>query len=81
MKAVLYVLKAPEFAPIVDAATADGADQRDLGDYLAIEREGEIRIRRVDAGLIEAVWFGAATGGMRGSLTQFDADALVITAE
>lgn len=79
-KAALYLLKVPEFAPIVEALSGDGVEQRDLGAYLAIEREGELRIRRADTGLIEAVWFGAATGGIRGKILRFDADELVIVA-
>ena len=79
MSAALYLLKVPEFATIAEAARTAGASVRDAGDYLAIEQEGTLRIRRADTGLIEAVWFGAATGGIRGTIRQFDDDELVIT--
>lgn len=78
--AAVYVLDVPEFQPIVE--TVKGTDIgsiREVGNYLAVETEGDLRIHREDTGLIEAIWFGALTGGLRGTVKQFDNEELVVT--
>jgi hypothetical protein len=46
--ATLYVLDAPEFAPLVQAARVAGLAVAKRADYYVLSREGEIRISRKD---------------------------------
>lgn len=72
----LYVLDVPEFAPLVDAARR----RNDLeitgpkAGYFRIATEGQLRIRRAETGLPEALWFSAFTAG-------YDGEELVIDSE
>jgi hypothetical protein len=72
----LYVLDVPEFAPLVNAAR--GKDELEItgpkAGYFRIATEGQLRIRRAETGLAEALWFGAFTAG-------YDGEELVIDAE
>jgi hypothetical protein len=72
----LYVLDVPEFAPLVNAARS----RQELeisgpkAGYFRITTDGQLRIRRVETGLPEALWFGAFTAG-------YDGEELVIDSE
>jgi hypothetical protein len=77
--ATLYVLDAPEFAPLVQAALVEGLAVAKRADYYVLSREGEIRISRKATGLRRSIWFGALTGGFEGRLGRFDDDELTIT--
>lgn len=81
-KASVYVLDVPEFAALVDAANkSDGCAITRLGNgYLRIDGNPDLRFGRKALGFKPAVWYGALTGGFRGTIQQFDMDALVITA-
>ena len=72
----LYVLDVPEFAPLVNAAR--GKKELEIigpmAGYFRIEAEGQLRIRRAETGLAEALWFGAFTAG-------YDGEELVIDSE
>jgi hypothetical protein len=72
----LYVLDVPEFAPLVETARRMGSFDiaGPKAGYFRISTDGQLRIRRADTGLPEALWFGAFTGG-------YDGEDLVIDAE
>ena len=72
----LFVLDVPEFAPLVDAARSrDGfAIVGPKAGYFRITTTGQLRIRRTETGLPEALWFGAFTAG-------YDGQELVIDSE
>jgi hypothetical protein len=72
----LYVLNVPEFAPLLTAAR----QRKELeitgpkAGYFRIATEGQLRIRRSETGLPQALWFGAFTAG-------YDGEELVIDSE
>lgn len=72
----LYVLDVPEFAPLVTAARRN--DELEItgpkAGYFRITAKGQLRIRRAETGLAEALWFGAFTAG-------YDGEELVINSE
>lgn len=75
--AAIYLLDVPEFRPIAHAASAQGNSVTPLRcGYLKVHREGVLEIRRKGSGVKLPVWFGAPTGGLEGSIEQFDRDVL-----
>ncbi len=75
----IYLLRVPEFAPLVRglAATA-GITISQHGDYDVAEATGEIVLERRATGVGEAVWFGALTGGVNGTIVEFSEHTLRI---
>lgn len=72
----LYVLDVPEFAPLVEAARGIGGFDiaGPKAGYFRIATEGQLRIRRADTGLPEALWFGAFTAGYEGEELVIDSE-------
>jgi hypothetical protein len=72
----LFVLDVPEFEPLVTAARRDGELEitGPKAGYFRIASKGQLRIRRAQTGLPEALWFGAFTAG-------YDGEELVIDSE
>lgn len=69
----IYFPDVPEYQPLIEAISAQGDIQcSKAGGYVALVSPGEIRVRRADTGLIEAVWFGALVGGFEGKVAKFD---------
>lgn len=78
--ASVFVLDVPEFSALVEAADAtDGYTATRLNDgYIRIDGAPGIAFERKALGFKPAVWYGALTGGLVGSIEQFDTDKLVI---
>jgi hypothetical protein len=78
---VLYVLDCPEFAPLLAAGRGrPGVSVTRTGTHFALRAEaGDLVISRTDTDLIDAVWFGALTGGIVGNVARFDADEIRLT--
>ncbi len=73
----IYLLNVPEFDPLMRGlATADGVSIAERGDYYVAEAAGEIVLHRKDVGVGAAVWFGALTGGVTGTIVEFSEDTL-----
>lgn len=72
----LYVLDVPEFRPLVDLAMRNNEFQvvGPSAGYYRVSTEGQLRIRRDDTGLPEALWFGAFTAGYDGKELVIDRD-------
>ena len=69
----IYFPDVPEYQPLIKAIAGQGDVQcRKAGGYVALTSPKEICVRRVDTGLIEAVWFGALVGGFEGRVAKFD---------
>jgi catechol 2,3-dioxygenase-like lactoylglutathione lyase family enzyme len=66
-----------EFAPLVEVASAAGGVPRERGSFTLVESDGALRLARPDA-IPEAVWWGAGTGGVKGSIASFDERELLI---
>ena len=79
----LFVLDAPEFQPIVDAARRDNSFTvaGPSAGYFRLSSIDELRIQRSDTGVGEAIWFGVATGGYRGGAMTLTNEILVICAD
>jgi hypothetical protein len=79
--ATLFVLDVEEFRPLVTAArhhaeiSIDGPKKG----YFRLSTDGDLRMSRLETGMIEAVWFGAFTAGFKGSSLEVDAAAFTIT--
>jgi hypothetical protein len=73
----MYVLDVPEFSALVRQleSAADVAITK-RGDYYVAETPGEIVLHRQAAGVGQAVWFGALTGGISGRIVEFSDDVL-----
>ncbi|MEM8985538.1 MAG: hypothetical protein AAGC95_02350 [Pseudomonadota bacterium] len=69
----VYVLKAPEFMPLVETArNMSGCRIKDDGkDYFVIESDSEIIFNRKDMKMKPAVWYGIFTGGLDGEIVDF----------
>lgn len=78
--AVVYVLNVPEFSPLIDAARhTKGYTATEVANgYVRIQGDPQLSFRRKELGFKPAVWYSALTGGLVGTITQFDMDALVI---
>ena len=69
----IYFPDVPEYQPLIEAISGQsGIRCSRAGGYVALASSGEIRVRRADTGLIEAVWFGALVGGFEGRVEKFD---------
>jgi len=69
----LYVLKVPEFRPLILCAERDSRLRTtDCGNYVRIDGEPELAIERSATGMGEALWFGSLVGGIEGSIAEFD---------
>jgi hypothetical protein len=76
----IYVLDVPEFRPIVEHARTNNAftvHGPDRG-YFRVSSDSTIRLERKTLGFKPAVWHGSITGGLIGTIEQFDNDVLVI---
>lgn len=80
----LFVPGVDEFQPLIEAAKDSTVRQQKLGNYTAIEGDGELRIRRPeelrDWELREAIWNAFGTGGMKGVVRSRDENEIVIAA-
>ena len=75
----MYLLSVPEFEPLVRTlAGTSGISISQRGDYTVAQAAGEIVIHRADAGVGQAVWFGALTGGVVGTIVEFTEETLRI---
>lgn len=72
----IYLLDVPEFAPLRRALESAGVSVAQHGDYQVAQASGEIVLHRKDAGVGQAVWFGALTGGVTGTIVEFSEDTL-----
>jgi len=72
----LYVLDVPEFKPLIDVALRNGEFNvvGPAAGYYRVSTEGQLRIKRADTGLPEALWFGAFTAGYDGKELVIDKD-------
>jgi catechol 2,3-dioxygenase-like lactoylglutathione lyase family enzyme len=66
-----------EFDSLVAAAEAAGGARLDRGSFSIVSSASGLTIRRPDA-ISEALWWGAGTGGVKGTITAFDDRQLVI---
>lgn len=78
--ASVFVLDVPEFSALVDAAEkTEGYKATRVNDgYIRIDGAPGITFDRKALGFKPAVWYGALTGGLVGSIERFDTDKLVI---
>lgn len=78
---VLYVLDAPEFMPLVQAARQEpGVELEDLGNgYWKITAEEALVFERKRLGFVPALWNAALTGGFAGEVSEFDRYRLQIS--
>jgi hypothetical protein len=75
----IYLLSVPEFEPLVRGLTTTaGVSVAQRGDYHVAEATGEIVLHRKDVGVGQAVWFGALTGGIDGTIVEFSEATLRI---
>ncbi|MGE0000135.1 MAG: hypothetical protein AB7U39_24715 [Ilumatobacteraceae bacterium] len=82
MQVALYVLRCPEFLPLVAAAQRAGeVSVDDWGDYVRLAAVDVLRFDRTETDLNDAVWFAAATGGIEGRIAEFTHERLEIVAD
>jgi hypothetical protein len=77
----LFVLDAPEFQPLVDAARANpdyGLEHLSNG-YWKITAQDALVFERKKLGFVPALWNAALTGGFVGQVTEFDRYRLQIS--
>jgi hypothetical protein len=73
----IYLLSVAEFEPLVRGlSTLDGVSIEQRGDYHVARASGEIVLHRAGTGVGEAVWFGALTGGVSGTIVEFTEQTL-----
>ena len=79
----IFVLDVPEFLPLVERARADTGFtvKGPTRGYYRLEAHPTITFRRTELGFKPAIWHGALTGGLMGTVTRFDNDMLVIADE
>lgn len=72
----IYVLKVPEFLPLVESARAMPHCTIDESDaeYSVISSDEELVFNRKAMGMKPAVWYGAFTGGLDGDIVEFGRD-------
>lgn len=70
----LYVLDAPEFSPLIQAAEqASGVQLEKLGNgYWKVTAEDALVFERKQLGFVPALWNAALTGGFVGKVSEFD---------
>ena len=69
----IYFPDVPEFRPLIQlAASCKGVRRENARGYVALRSDTDIALRRLDAGVVEAIWFGALVGGFEGALARFD---------
>ena len=72
----IFLLSVPEFDPLVRGlSSTDGVTIEQRGDYFVAQAAGEIVLHR---SVGEAVWFGALTGGVSGTIVEFTEKTLRI---
>lgn len=76
----IFVLDVPEFAALVTHAktTNEISVSGPVKGYWRISAADVLRFERKTLGFKPAVWHGALTGGLIGSIERFDNDVLVI---
>lgn len=73
----LFVLDAPESAPLAEVAKKDPeVTVRKVGAFFEITKQGTITIDRRATGCRHAVWYSSVAGVRAGKVTQYDKDAL-----
>ncbi|HVM77645.1 MAG TPA: hypothetical protein VMU06_01410 [Stellaceae bacterium] len=78
----LYVLKVPEFRPLIACAERDPRLRTtDCGNYVRIDGDPELTIARSATGMGEALWFGSLVGGIEGRISEFDAEVIRLRAD
>jgi catechol 2,3-dioxygenase-like lactoylglutathione lyase family enzyme len=79
--ASVFVLDVPEFSALVGAVGAtEGYKATPVdGGYIRIDGAPGLTFERRALGFKPAVWYGALTGGLVGTIEQFDTDKLVIS--
>lgn len=80
MMPTIFVLDVPEFMPLVEHARQAGRFQVDgpRQGYWRVRADGQMQFRRKELGFKPAVWHGALTAGVIGTITHFDNDTLTI---
>jgi hypothetical protein len=75
----IFLLNVPEFEPLRRTLQSAGVAVTLHGDYHVARASGEIVLHRKDAGVGQAVWFGALTGGVIGTIVEFSEDTLRVS--
>jgi len=72
----VYVLKVPEFLPLVEFARGlSGCEVDDRSDrYAVIQADKQLVFKRKAMKMKPAVWYGAFTGGLDGRIIEFGRD-------
>lgn len=68
-----------EFESLTTAAVEGGGNRVDRENFSVVSAAEELTISR-PGDISEAVWWGVGTGGVKGTITQFDEERLVISA-
>jgi hypothetical protein len=78
---VLYVLDVPEFSALAEVSKRNPACRvADTGKgYIRIESDGDLVLNRKELGFKPAIWYGALTGGFKGTIAEFGRDVLRLT--
>ncbi|MFC8845290.1 MULTISPECIES: hypothetical protein [unclassified Micromonospora] len=77
----LFILDTPEFKPILHTARLAGMEIHHQDDYYeATSSEPEVVLERRHTDVRPSIWFAALTGGLLGSIVQFDHDRLCLRA-
>jgi hypothetical protein len=79
----IFVLDVPEFAALIAKAQQDAGMiiSGPSSGYWKITGNEQLAFKRTELGFKPAVWYGALTAGMIGSIKRFDRDELVIVDE
>jgi hypothetical protein len=81
MSIAIFVLNSDEFQPIGLAARAAGMAAASCGDYSRYTSEqDDVFLRRDEATIRPALWFGCLTGGCDGEIVTFDDSVLHLRA-
>lgn len=80
MMPAIYVLDVPEFRALIDLSRASKQyETTDLGNgYFRVRSADTLEFGRKELGFKPAVWYGCITGGIDGTILQFDRDTLRI---
>lgn len=76
----LFVLNVDEFSGLIEFAKSNPACQvEDTGKgYTRISAEGPMAFSRRELGFGPAIWYGAFTGGLDGTIVSFGRDEVVL---